>query len=47
MRERFIGGHDTEFFDYSSIDNDEELDDPAIEDVDAEERWFDDDDGYT
>lgn len=43
MREAFLAGEDASFFDYSIIDNDEDLDDLEIRGRDAEESWFDDD----
>eukprot|EP00041_Stephanoeca_diplocostata_P011291 m.183714 g.183714 ORF g.183714 m.183714 type:complete len:190 (+) comp18485_c0_seq1:770-1339(+) len=43
MRERFLNGDDSDFFDYSTVDNNVLLDDDAITDQDAEDVYFDDD----
>mmetsp|Transcript_18117 Transcript_18117/g.30263 ORF Transcript_18117/g.30263 Transcript_18117/m.30263 type:complete len:298 (+) Transcript_18117:91-984(+) len=41
MRERFIDGLDSDWFDYRQVDNNAEYDDLEKESRDAEERWFD------
>ncbi len=44
MRERFLSGQDSLFFEYSRVDDDGQYDDLVIEDRDHEEAYFDDDD---
>ncbi|EME32049.1 hypothetical protein Gasu2_11150 [Galdieria sulphuraria] len=41
MRQRFLNGHDATFFDYSSIDNNEDYDGMEWIQNDIEERYFD------
>jgi len=41
MQERFLRGEDAEFFDYSAIDNDPDLDDLEMVSREAEEAYFD------
>ena len=45
MHQKFLAGEDTEFLDYSRIDNDERLDDHWLRESnhDAEEKYFADD----
>jgi hypothetical protein len=43
MKARFMDGHDTDFTDYSTIDNDAELDDIREMSREAEEKYFDED----
>ncbi|ORY36871.1 hypothetical protein BCR33DRAFT_721798 [Rhizoclosmatium globosum] len=45
MKERFLDGGDAEFFDYSFVDDDEELDDLKVMERDVQERYFDGMDG--
>lgn len=45
MHQKFLAGEDSEYLDYSSIDNNERLDDHWLRESnqDAEERYFADD----
>eukprot|EP00040_Diaphanoeca_grandis_P005241 m.31955 g.31955 ORF g.31955 m.31955 type:complete len:291 (+) comp16561_c0_seq1:279-1151(+) len=43
MKERFLDGLDANFFDYSTTDNDETLDDLKTVEQDAEDNYFDSD----
>ncbi|KAM0945641.1 hypothetical protein DsansV1_C10g0104851 [Dioscorea sansibarensis] len=45
MQQKFLAGEDTEYWDYSKIDDDERLDDHWIKEAnqDAEEKYFDED----
>jgi hypothetical protein len=44
--ERFLNGEDSNI-DYTSIDNNENLDDVKIRERDEEEKYFDNEDSYT
>ncbi|KAL7044003.1 hypothetical protein ACKWTF_001737 [Chironomus riparius] len=45
MYNEFLLGHDTEFFDYSQVDTNEEYDDMSLEkDQDFEDKYFEDED---
>jgi hypothetical protein len=44
--EKFLNGEDSNI-DYTSIDNNENLDDVKIRERDEEEKYFDDEDTYT
>ncbi len=44
--EKFLNGEDSNI-DYTSIDNNENLDDIKIRERDEEEKYFDDEDPYT
>ncbi|CAF2558917.1 unnamed protein product [Rotaria sp. Silwood2] len=46
QKERFLNGEDSNI-DYTSIDNNENLDDIKIRERDEEEKYFDDEDPYT
>ena len=46
LLEKFLNGEDANI-DYTSIDNDENLDDIKIRERDEEEKYFDDEDPYT
>eukprot|EP00055_Hartaetosiga_balthica_P003252 m.7119 g.7119 ORF g.7119 m.7119 type:complete len:290 (+) comp2711_c0_seq1:142-1011(+) len=41
MKERFLRGDDTDFFDYSTVDSNPRYDDVAQMTQDAEDEWFD------
>lgn len=45
MQHKFLAGEDTEYLDYSKIDNDERLDDHWTREAnyDAEEKYFEED----
>jgi len=43
MREAFLAGQDVQFFDYSAVDDNGELDDVDVRARDEEESYFDDD----
>lgn len=43
MYSNFLSGRDTEFFDYSTVDSNEEYDDTIELDRDSEDKYFDDD----
>ncbi len=44
--EKFLNGEDSNI-DYTSIDNNDNLDDVKIREHDEEEKYFDDEDPYT
>ena len=41
MQERFMEGEDKDFFDYSTVDSNEEFDDLKVRAQDEEEAYFD------
>ena len=41
MHERFLAGADSEFFDYTQVDCNEEYDDRKTVERDREDDWFD------
>lgn len=43
MQERFLGGLDADFFDYTRVDNDDSLQDLRLRQLDEEEAYFDTD----
>jgi len=43
MKERFVNGEDTEFFNYNDVDNNPSYDDVDQMQRDYEERYFDED----
>mmetsp|Transcript_24396 Transcript_24396/g.40088 ORF Transcript_24396/g.40088 Transcript_24396/m.40088 type:complete len:391 (-) Transcript_24396:302-1474(-) len=46
MKERFISGEDKDYVDYTEIDENEMMDDLEQQQRDAEDSYFDEDDGY-
>ena len=42
MQERFIQGEDRDYFDYSTVDTNEDFDDLQVRGQDEEDAYFDD-----